>query len=139
MKKKKILLIALLLLIISVGAVNAEYINETNDNLGITDSNRASSDNDLEITDSDVVSGEEPKSFSDLDNDIYESPDEGIDITSDYKFNNSTDENLVNGISLNINPEGTYTINGNNHVIDANNQSGVFKFNYGTVIICVSV
>ena len=149
MKKKKILLIALLLLIISVGAVNAEYINETNDNLGITDSNgassdndleitdsnRASSDNDLEITDSDVVSGEEPKSFSDLDNDIYESPDEGIDITSDYKFNNSTDENLVNGISLNINPEGTYTINGNNHVIDANNQAGVFKFNYGTVII----
>ena len=159
LKKKMFLLATLLLLIISMGTISAEYTDQREDNLGIADyditsandhieiadSDMASVDDDLGITDSDMASDndnlknsdpdDEPKSFSDLDNDIDESPDEGIDITSDYKFNNATDENLVNGISLNINPEGTYTINGNNHVIDANNQSGVFKFNYGTVII----
>ena len=158
LKKKMFLLATLLLLIISMGTISAEYTDQREDNLGIADyditsandhieiadSDMASVDDDLGITDSDMASDndnlknsdpDEPKSFSDLDNDIDESPNEGIDITSDYKFNNATDENLVNGISLNINPEGTYTINGNNHVIDANNQSGVFKFNYGTVII----
>ena len=159
LKKKMFLLATLLLLIISMGTISAEYTDQREDNLGIADydvtsandnieiadSDMASVDDNLGITDSDMASDndnlknsdpdDEPKSFSDLDNDIDESPDEGIDITSDYKFNNATDENLVNGISLNINPEGTYTINGNNHVIDANNQSGVFKFNYGTVII----
>ena len=121
MNKKIFLITALIFLIIGISAVSAEDINQTDDN--------------LEISDSDVISDNAPKSFSDLGDAIGKSPEDGLNIVSDYEFNNATDKNFINGITLNINPKGTYTINGNNHVIDAKNQAGIFKFNYGTVII----
>ena len=121
MNRKIFLITALIFLIIGISAVSAEDINQTDDN--------------LEISDSDVISDNAPKSFSDLGKAIGESPDEGLNIVSDYEFNNATDDAFKNGITLNLNPAGTYTINGNNHVIDAKNQAGIFKLNNGTFII----
>ena len=144
----------MLFLILCISAVSAAEINQTDDSLDISDSDMISTNEDenLEISDSDVASNDdkdnnlkesesdiisegEPKSFSDLDENIDKSPNAGIDITSNYEFNSATDGNFKKGVVVNINPKGTYTINGNNHVIDAKNQASVFKFNNGTVII----
>lgn len=105
----------------SVSAVSAENINQTEDT--------------LEISASDVISDNAPKSFSDLEKAFEENSDDGINIVSDYEFNSAADDDYKEGITLNLNPEGTYTINGNNHVIDAKNQAGIFKLNKGTFII----
>ena len=121
MNRKILVITALIFLIVGISAVSAEDINQT--------------DASLEISDSDVISADEPKSFTDLDHDIMASPEDHWDIESDYKFNNNTDKNIKIGKELNIDKDGTFTINGNNHVIDANNQASVFKFNHGTVII----
>ena len=103
-----------------ISAVSAEDINQTDVN--------------LEITDSDVMSVDEPKSFTDLSNDISDNPFV-FDVNSDYAFNNQTDKNFTEGIKVISQPDGQYTINGNNHVIDAKNQAGIFNFINGTVYI----
>ena len=121
MNRKIFLITVFIFLIIGISAVSAEDINKTDDS--------------LEISDSDVISDNSPKSFSDLGKAIGEGSQEGLNIISDYEFNNATDDAFKNGLTLNVDPDGTYTINGNNHVIDAKNQAGIFKFNNGTFII----
>ena len=107
---------------IGISAVSAEDFSQT--------------DNSLEITDSDAISADDStvKSFTNLSQAVYASTGE-LNIQSDYKFNSSTDNDFEKGITINIIPKGTYIINGNNHVIDADNKAGIFKFNNGTVII----
>lgn len=121
MKKKIFLIAALMFLMISICAVSAEDINQTDDT--------------LEISDSDVISADESTvgSFSNLSKEIADNP-EKIDINSDYKFNTTTDEGFTKGIEIALNGN-QYTINGNNHVIDADNKAGVFKFLNGYVTI----
>lgn len=115
LNKKIFLITALMLLMISICAVSAEDVNQNGDN--------------LKIDDSDVISAGESAagSFSNLSKDIDESTDE-LNIKSDYKFNSSTDEAFKEGIGITVIEEGIYTINGNNHVIDADNKAGVFRF-----------
>lgn len=120
MKRKIFLITALLFLIVCIGAVSAEDANQTDDC--------------LEIDDSDALSVGEVKSFTNLSTDIDNSPDDHINLTSDYKFDAQTDKGMERAKNLTIGG-GTYTINGNNHVIDADNKAGVFKFTNGTVII----
>ena len=107
---------------ISISAVNAEDINQTDDN--------------LEIYDSDTISTGEPTagSFTDLLNEVSASTGE-LNIISDYKFNSSTDGNYAKGITILVDEDSRYTINGNNHVIDADNKAGIFRFINGTVVI----
>lgn len=111
-----------MLLMISICAVSAEDVNQTDDN--------------LKIDESDAISAGESTvgSFSNLSDDVDDSTDE-LNIKSDYKFNSSTDDAFKEGIGIAVSEEGIYTINGNNHVIDADNQAGVFRFTNGTVII----
>ena len=163
MKKKIFLITALLILILGISAVSAETIDQTthslntnednldfiNDNLDTNDENLntvendletndeniGNSDNKLESSDSNILSEGETKSFSDLLADISSGPQEGLNIQSDYKFHNLTDNDLVDGIRLNLVPGGSYTIEGNNHIIDANNQATIFKIIGGTVYI----
>ncbi|MBQ2831559.1 C1 family peptidase [Methanobrevibacter sp.] len=118
---KKLLLITALLFLISISAVSAQDINQTDDN--------------LDSSDSDILSTGEPKSYSNLLNDITTGSPSGLNIQSDYKFNNQTDGNFKKGIDLTVADDSTYTIEGNNHVIDANKQAGIFKFTNGTVYI----
>ena len=107
-------------MILSLSAVSAEDINQT--------------DSGLEISDSEVIADEPTTgSFTDLSQAINESKSE-LNIESDYKFNSETDGNLAKGINI-TNIPNTYTINGNNHVIDADNKAGVFRFINGIVVI----
>lgn len=122
MNRKLLVLAALLFLIISISAVSAENVNQTEDN--------------LKISDSDIISDEETsaESFAELSKEVDNSTAE-LDIKSDYKFNSSTDENFTKGITIIVGEDSTYTINGNNHVIDADNKATAFKFINGTVVI----
>ena len=120
MNKKLIVITAFLLLVLGIGAVSAEDINQTDD--------------DLEIAESDVLSAN-PQSFSDLMNDIRNGPQTGLNIQKDYKFDSKKDQVFKDGINLITSEKGTYTIEGNNHVIDANNQACIFKFTNGTVYL----
>ena len=66
----------------------------------------------------------ETKSFSELKNTVSSGSGK-ISLDSNYEFNNETDSQLVNGIYL-ANMENI-TIEGNNHIIDAKNKSGIFR------------
>ncbi len=68
-------------------------------------------------------------SFSDLAGEIETSGSE-INIEHDYTYNNLTDDSR--GIYVN---KTDFTINGNNHVIDANNESALFTFEKGSKVI----
>lgn len=141
---KKIFLFTTLLLIITLGAisaVSAEDIGQTAvdgeiaDSVDYADSDDALQvDDSLEKTSSDALTSDGSKTFKDLLDDINNGPQGELDIDSDYKFNNQTDKGFEEGISFNL-YERIYTFNGNNHVIDANNQAGVFKLINGTFYI----
>ena len=92
MKRKIFLITALLFLIIGIGAVSAEDVNQSDEN--------------LEISDSYILSVGE-KTFKDLLDDIDRSPESGLDIQTDYKFSNKTDAAFKQeGIRLNIAENG---------------------------------
>ena len=120
LNKKIILITALIFLIMGISAVSAEDVNQTDSSLEITDSNEISADGHT-------------GSFADLSNAI-ESSDNELNINSDYKFNITTDGNLIEGIKKNFN-NGNYVINGNNHIIDADNKASLFSFSNGTITI----
>ena len=63
------------------------------------------------------------RSFSDL-SDLIQNTSKGdtLYLSKDYKFDNLSDSNLKEGIELDF-----ITIDGCNHVIDANGQSRIFK------------
>lgn len=130
MKRKIFLITTLLFLILCVSAVSAEDLNQTTDALEIDQA-----DESLEISDSDALSESSAGSFTDMSKDLDNSPQEYWDITKDYAFNNQTDAVFKNGKPLSVTQGSTFTINGNNHVIDAKNQAMVFKLTGGTIII----
>ncbi|WP_298523660.1 C1 family peptidase [uncultured Methanobrevibacter sp.] len=106
--------IFLLILIMSVGAVCAA--NATSDDM-LSDDNQDS----LKTTQEDMSSIEESQyTFTDLKNCIDNATD-FLEITENYKFNNETDHE--NGIFI---EKDNFTINGNNHILDGNRQSGIF-------------
>ena len=121
LNKKILILTAFLFLILSISAVNAEEVNQTGD--------------DLEISDSDILSAGTTKSYTGLLNDINKQFPNDFNIQSNYKFNPTKDVDLKDGITFTLNDNMVYTIEGNNHVIDANKKAGVFKFINGTVHI----
>ncbi len=105
-----------------VSAVSAEDISQTNDT--------------LEIDDSNIFSAAKTGTFNDLYDDIAADIFEGrFNIEKDYKFNAETDKNLSEGITITFQRSGNYIIEGNNHVIDANNKACIFKFNNGNIYI----
>ena len=115
LKFYKIGIILLFLLTLSVGVVCAEDSTQTIDSLGLTD---------LDL----ISTGE--KTFTDLENEINSSTTGKINLNQDYKFNNETDNIKI--IKIN---NATFEIDGNNHVIDANNQARVFYMNNSSVTL----
>ena len=104
----------MLILIMSVGAVCAA--NTTSDDM-LSDDNLDS----LKTTQEDISSMDESQyTFADLNNNICNATD-FLEITENYKFNNETDHAIRILIDKN-----DFTINGNNHILDGNNQSGIF-------------
>ncbi len=113
MKNKLLIFSALICLILCIGAVNAENITEADDTLA--------TDN------SDVLTVSNAKSFTDL-NDDYKNSSDTLNIENDYKFDSQKDVKFNRGIEINLNYTKNYTINGNNHIIDADNKSSIFRF-----------
>jgi predicted outer membrane repeat protein len=135
MNIKKILLISILLLVLSVTAVSAADLNETQ----VSDSS-LSIDNAV-IDPSDVLNSEKvnvveiesnddstPGTFDDLQKEINNAPiDSVIDLTKDYQGNK--------GSSININKD--LTIDGHGHTINCLWKSGasIFYSTSGTIVL----
>ncbi len=100
-------IIFLFLLMLTVGVVCAEDANQT-------------AQDTLELTDTqDVISVTPEKSYTDLFNAI-DKTDDSITLESDYKYMET--DNITHIIFKN-----NYTIDGNNHVIDADGKAFMFK------------
>ena len=109
------LFVALLLLFVMVGAVSASHdLNET-----------------AKAADEDAYQLGESPTFTDLKENITSSGDV-FDMKDDYAFNEDTDGNVAKGIFIN---RANYTINGNNHVIDAKGKANVFNIEDSDVTI----
>ena len=107
-KKFKLnILFVFLILIFSISAVSAS--ENTTDIQTIN-----------EVNDSPVIS--ESNTFKDLQNTINES-DDALNINQDYVYNNATDSNYTNGVT--IANKTTYEINGNGHTFDGSKQVNI--------------
>ena len=104
------IMIVLLILILSVGAVCAAE-NSTEDDI---------STEILQNSQNEVYTTSEA-SFTNLTDEI-ESGGTTLDLTKDYAFNNATDNNT--GILIS---KDNFVLNGNGHTIDAKNQSRIFN------------
>ena len=113
MEIKKVCIL-FLLLIISIGAVSAAEENTT-----ILEDSDAT-----EVTQNDVIC----YTFKNLTEDIETSID-SFDMQHDYTFNNETDEGYV------VISKNDFVINGNNHIIDGNKQSGIFNITGNNITI----
>ena len=107
---KKIILGVLLVLLFSIGAACA---SDANDTIGTEDQQ---------------ILADSPKTFTELEIDINAS-DDTFDVQDNYTFNSESDKGYVE-IS-----KSDFTINGNNHVIDGNRQSGIFNITGNNVTI----
>ena len=107
--------IFLFLLILTMGVVCAEDANQT-------------AQDTLELTDTqDVISDASEKSFTDLF-DAINKTDDAITLENDYKYD---EKDTIKYIEFKDN----FTINGNNHVIDADGKTFMFKVSEGTLTL----
>ena len=112
MKFKYLLITGLILAILMTGAVCA---SDANDTIGTEDQQ---------------ILADSPKTFTELEIDIINaSSDDTFDVKDNYTFNSESDRGYVE-IS-----KSDLTINGNNHVIDGNRQSGIFNITGNNVTI----
>ena len=136
MKIYRIGIILIFFMILSIGAISAETIDD--DSMQLNDDSISIDSVDDSISDispeeniisendnSEEILGEgETKSFSELNATVSSGSNRNISLDSNYEFNNETDSQLVNGIYF-AGIENV-TIEGNNHTIDAKNKSGIF-------------
>ena len=118
MNRKIILaLFVIATVLISAGCV---YASDTN-SLNTTEDSSQLSVNDNE----NILSDDSTSTFDDLNKKVQNSDNE-IEITEDYSFDGQIDTNHTKGILIN---KSNIVINGNNHIIDAKNQAGIFLNN----------
>ncbi len=110
MKVLKIMIV-MLILIMSVGAVCAA--DDISDEIISDDGSEI-----LESTQDDVISVGESQSFSQLDNEVKSATGNYLELNTDYKFNETTD----NPIGIFIETDN-FILDGKGHTIDANNQA----------------
>ena len=114
MKNNKFIvhLFILVVFLISITAISAADLNETNDVDVLKDVNETSS-------------------FDSLHDEIKDK-DSNFTFERDYEFNNETDKNYSGGINV---TKDNFIINGNNHKIDCKNQSRAFYITGKNVVI----
>ena len=116
LKFHRISIVFLFLLIMTMGVVCAEDTNQT-----VSDT--------LELNDAqDVISDASEKSYDDLSKDINEA-DDSITLESDYKYKNT---DSIKHIEF---KKRHFTIDGNNHAIDADGKTTIFNVNGGTLTL----
>ena len=115
MKFNKLILgsFILLILLFSITAISAADLNDTDNTNVLKDKN--TNDN----------------SFSDLSQRIQDAESK-IDLDNDYKYNSTKDMEHVKGINI---IKNNFVINGNNHVIDCDNQARAFSITGNNVEI----
>ena len=114
LKIYKLSLFILIIMIFSVGFAFAEDANQT--------------DSDLGVTDGEVISEGPVKSYAELNTDLHKSAD--VSLTADYTYNETTD--TIKQVEL---ADQTYTINGNNHIIDGAGKAGGLKISNAKITI----
>jgi len=116
MKFHKISIFFLFLLIMTVGVVCAQDANQT-----VPDT--------LELDDTQEVISDTPElSYDDLSKKINESSD-SITLESDYKYKDTDSIKHIEFTNRN------FTIDGNNHAIDADGKTNIFKINGGKLTL----
>lgn len=116
MKFHKISIVFLFLLIMTMGVVCAEDANQTvPDKLQLNDTQ-------------DVISDASEMSYDDLSKNISESSD-SITLESDYKYKDSDNIKHIDFTNR------IFTIDGNNHAIDADGKTIIFKVNGGNLTL----
>ena len=113
---KRIFLICLILVIISISAVSAT--ENITDNLHTGDLNET-----IQVTNA--------KSFTDLDTDINSNTNSQITLKSDYIYNSTTDSKFKNGVVI----KKDVTINGNGHTLDGNYLARIFTTESKNIIL----
>ena len=82
----------------------------------------------IETQENNEIITDNPKTFTQLDNEIDESQDT-FEMQHDYTFSNESDNGPV------VIDKNNFTINGNNHILDGNKQSGIFNIMGNNVTI----
>ena len=116
------ILIFSLLIILSLGAVSAQELNDTA---------AADSQDTDQITEDQTPDSTSDKSFSDL-NDLIMEPGDTIDINYNYTFDSQKDAEYSNGFLF---ANGSFVINGNFNTIDARGNASVFKLSNANLTI----
>ena len=96
-------------MIFSVGFAFAEDANQT--------------DSDLGVTDNEVISEGQVKSYTDLSTDLHNGTE--VSLTADYRYDGTNDNRTQ--VEFVGSAGQTYTINGNNHVVDGDGKAGALK------------
>ena len=103
-------------MIFSVGFAFAEDANQT--------------DSDLGVTDNEVISEGQVKSYTDLSTDLHNGTE--VSLTADYRYDGTNDNRTQ--VEFVGSAGQTYTINGNNHVVDGDGKAGALKIRNVTKI-----
>lgn len=136
MTNKKILLAALLLAILTIGAVNASDDNATSNSLTSSeDANIESpaSDGNLQTSpESNILANTSNATgtFTEL-NDLIKNSEKNsvVKLNMDYAYNNDTDYSFMNGIDINK----RIAIDGQGHTINGNNLARMFTENENNI------
>ena len=122
MKYKKIMLMLITaIFLFSITSVCASDANDT----------AMASENSMQIESTQEISEiltDNAGTFTQLDEDIDDSQDT-FEMQHDYTFSNESDNGPV------VIDKSNFTINGNNHILDGNKQSGIFKITANNVTI----
>ena len=116
--------------------IASDNIEKDNSHLSINDINlvqNTSNSNDLKKSDrtdkigkentNTLTSDNKNTSFKNL-NDIISNSNSSVELNKDFTFNNTTDQIYINGVQIS---KDNFVINGNNHIIDGQNQARILN------------
>ena len=119
-KKPIIILIIMTIFLFGITGACASDVNDTaiagTHNMAI----ESADDNNLNLDENNELLADNQKTFKQLYNDINESQDI-FEVNCDYTFNNESDDSPV------VINKSNFTINGYDHILSGNGQSGIFN------------
>ena len=138
MKKKYLAIIIFLICILSIQTIEAEGNTANKEIISINNNHDSNLKTNIQYnddlidynyeekkceTDKNTTANEEPLTFTKLNETINDNSNSTIYLTNNYKYNNISDSNFQEGISINRN----LTIYGNGVTLDGNKMARIFK------------